>query len=178
MNESPRVCIGSSSTREPASEADRERIFPSLAPSSRNDLLRPIVDDQSSKEKEHITMRRLAFALVAAATLGIAGPASAQTIYVDDGYRSGWWGGYGYSAWVAPHAEVYVVAPRAEVYGYEDAPRYRYRRSYRSSGDAYAYGGPELSPRYRSDGPYVVVGGGYSTWDYSYRDRDWWWGRW
>ena len=70
-------------------------------------------------------MRSLIFAAAAATTLGIAGPASAQTVYVDDGYRGG------------PGVEFYVGAPRARVYD-EAAPRYRYRRDwddgYRTNG--------------------------------------------
>jgi hypothetical protein len=78
-------------------------------------------------------MRSLIFAAAAATTLGIAGPASAQTVYVDDGYRGG------------PGVEFYVGAPRARLYD-EAAPRYRSRSYDRWSGDAYAY---DSAPRYR-----------------------------
>jgi hypothetical protein len=115
-------------------------------------------------------MRRLVLASMAATMLGIAVPASAQTVYVDDGYRSA------YSEWSAPRAGIYVGAPRADVYVYEDAPRYRYRHYNRDWGsDAYAYsGGPAV--RYRSwDGPTTTVVGGQDASRYRDRhyDRDW-----
>jgi hypothetical protein len=129
-------------------------------------------------------MRNLIIGLAAATMLGIAVPASAQTIYVDDGYRD-WWGGpaYRYSDWGGPRAQVYVGVPRARAYVYDDTPRYRYRRYDRSWDDAYAYSsGPYLAygsgpyVRYRDsrawDGPYVTVGAGYRSWDRG------WWDRW
>src|SRR6266853_5860683 len=99
-------------------------------------------------------MRSLIFAAATAATFGIAGPASAQTVYVDDGYRSG------YSSSGGPGVELYVGAPRAGVYAYdESAPRYRHRRYDRDWNDGYAY---DSGARYRYRG--------YSRdWDDGYR---------
>src|ERR1043166_203673 len=86
-------------------------------------------------------MRTLALGLAAAASLAFAVPASAQTVYVNDGY----WGGSGYGYWGGgPRAEIVVGAPRGRVYIDEDGPRYRraYRGAYAYDGyDAYAYSG-------------------------------------
>jgi hypothetical protein len=118
-------------------------------------------------------MRALAIALAAGALLAAAAPASAQTVYVDDGY----WGGptYGYRSgynW-GPGVEARVGAPRARIYVEEDLPRYRrgyayadmprYRRGYVGRYyDDYAYAGG-----YRSwGGPTVTVGGWRSGWDW------------
>ena len=140
-------------------------------------------------------MRSLIFAAAAATTLGTGLPASAQTVYVDDGYR-GYRGEY--SDWSRPRVRIDVDAPRARVYAYDGAPRYRSRSYDRDwNGGSYAY---DAAPRYRSrggdwddgygayayhEGPYirhnwggpsVSVGVGYG-WDDGYGDRSGGW-RW
>src|ERR1700682_6353988 len=92
-------------------------------------------------------MRNLIFAVAAATTFGATAPASAQTVYVGDGYRGGYtdWGYRGgYDNWRGPGVEVRVGTPRARIYAYDDdAPRYRYRhrgtaRNWDSGYGAYA----------------------------------------
>jgi hypothetical protein len=130
-------------------------------------------------------MRTMVFALTTAGALGVAMPAGAQTVYVDDGYRGGCpcpgyssygYRSYGYDNWGTARAEVY--APRARVYAYDDAPRYRYRSYSRNWDDGYAYaysGSPYAAYRdYRSyDGPSVSVGFGWGR-DYGYWGRERW----
>src|SRR5262245_38529690 len=97
------------------------------------------VDTLVMSSREEFRMRLLVLSLAAAASLGCAVPANAQTVYINDGY----WGGSGYSYWGGgPRTEIVVGAPRARVYIDEDGPRYRraYRGTYAYDGgyDAYA----------------------------------------
>jgi hypothetical protein len=135
-------------------------------------------------------MRAMVFALATAGALGVAVPAGAQTVYVDDGYRAGCCPGYssysyrsyGYDNWGTARADVYVNRPRARVYAYDDTPRYRYRtysRDWDNGYGAYAYSGsPYAGYRdyRRYDGPSVSVGFGSGGWDrdYGYWGRDRW----
>src|SRR3977135_790055 len=89
-------------------------------------------------------MRSLIFAAAAATTFATALPASAQTVYGDDGYR-GYRGEY--SEWSGPRVRIDVDAPGARVYAYDGAPRYRSRSYDRDWNGAYAY---DAAPRYRS----------------------------
>src|SRR6266568_2230581 len=113
-------------------------------------------------------MRSLIFAAAAATTFGAGLPASAQTVYVDDGYR-GYRGEYSDPDWSRPRVRIDVDAPRARVYAYDGAPRYRSRgRDWDDGYGAYAYNeGPYV--RHNWGGPSVSVGVGYG-WDdgYSY----------
>jgi hypothetical protein len=135
-------------------------------------------------------MRNLIFAVAAATTFGATAPASAQTVYVGDGYRGGYtdWGyrggytdwGYrgGYDNWRGPGVEVRVGTPRARIYAYDDdAPRYRYRhrgtaRNWDSGYGAYAY----VAPRYPYRGYTRDWDDGYAAYAYSdgpYVQRSW-----
>jgi hypothetical protein len=69
-------------------------------------------------------LKKLAIALAAAVTIGVATPANAQGVYF--GFGDPYWGGPGY-AWGGP--TYYRWGPPA--YGYAYAPRYRYYRHYR-----------------------------------------------
>lgn len=122
-------------------------------------------------------MRTMVFVAATAGALGFAAPAGAQTVYVDDGYRAGCcptygssysYRSYGYGDWDTARAEVYVGSPRARVYAYDDAPRYRaryYSRGWNDGYGAYAYSG---NPYAYSGNPYAYSGGPYVR----YRDRD------
>jgi hypothetical protein len=94
-------------------------------------------------------MRKLVFALTAAAALCAAVPASAQGVYV--GVGNGWggpgvgigWGpgyyrNYGYNYWDGASGYAYAGAPRARVYVYEDVPRRRVRRNWDDAYVSYA----------------------------------------
>jgi hypothetical protein len=137
-------------------------------------------------------MRTMVFALATAGALGVAVPAGAQTVYVDNGYRAGCscpgfssygYRSYGYDNWGTARADVYVNAPRARVFAYDDAPRYRYRAYSRDWDEGYAYaysgrpyGGYRDYRRY--DGPSVSVGFGFGGWDRGYDHGYWGRDRW
>ena len=83
--------------------------------------------------------------------------------YASYGWGPGYSGGPTYAyAWDNPGYTVTYRRPRARVYAYESAPRYRYRRVVRDRAyGAYAYSGPEYG--------YVGFGGP------RYRNWDWGW---
>ena len=78
------------------------------------------------------------------------------------GWGPGYRGGPTYAyAWDNPGYSVSYRRPRARVYAYESAPRYRYRRAVRET----AYGAYAYSPGYAYDG---FAGPRYRNWDWGW----------